>query len=240
MKQKLRDIANEVAVEIYNQNHSTTAEAFLDRLEPIPENMIDLLPCFNNCSNLYEVFTIFDNQFKDSICETEIANSIMGFGEFHGHILHDTEISPIKPDWLVVRIKNEAFRYHRYFSSFRESIGCILQASLVDQMIQVFDWEDTDHDWRSVIERQLVISLAVVRWHELGGALTLCIDHLLETFRMEGLELIKPINEFMLHYLTHDKRNLLKEYCVLFHENPKPSHFNKAKQRQWLFDHLPE
>ncbi|MBO9484306.1 hypothetical protein [Salinisphaera sp. G21_0] len=108
MAQTYREIAGEVAGEIYNHKLPATAEEFLDSLEPISENLFDLLPCFENCSSLDDVFTVFSEQFKQEICESKIANDIYHFGYVGSYNSPDSNTSSICPDWFAICIQNEA------------------------------------------------------------------------------------------------------------------------------------
>ncbi|MBO9484305.1 hypothetical protein [Salinisphaera sp. G21_0] len=116
----------------------------------------------------------------------------------------------------------------------------MVQTSLMNQMFEVFELKNTDHDWLSVIERQLAISLAVVKWYELTGGLDRCANFLLRTFRMEGVEDFTTTGRFMLHYLTNKRRDLLPVYHSRFHGSPDPRDFSKSEKWAWYLDYLPE
>lgn len=240
MTKTFRNIAGEVAAEIYNHQLPATAEQFLDLLEPISENIFDLLPCIKKCSTLDDVFAVFSTQFEQGVCESTIANDIYDFGYVSGYYDPDSNTSSIGPDWFVVCIQNEAERYHRYFNSFQDAVACVVQSSLLDQMIQIFDWNDVEHDWLSIIERQLAISLAVVKWYELTNDLDRCTRLLLKTFRTEGLEDFTTTGSFMLRYMTNKRRDLLPVYYSRFHGSPDPRDFNKPAKWKWYLEYLPE
>lgn len=240
MTQSFRSIAGEVTAEIYNHKLPATADEFLDLLEPISENIFDLLPCFENCSSLDDVFTVFSEQFEQEICGSKIANDIYDFGDAGSYNGSDSNTSAICPDWFTICIQNEAERYHRYFNSFQGAVGCIVQTSLMNQMFEIFEWKNTDHDWLSVIERQLAISMAVVKWYELTGDLDRCTQFLLKIFRTEGLVDFTTTGRFMLYYLTIKRRDLLPVYYSRFHGSPDPRDFNKRARWAWYLDYLPE
>lgn len=240
MPPKLRDMASEVAEEIYNHKLPATAEEFLDLLEPISESIFDLLPCFQDCSSLDEVFSVFSTQFEYGISDSEIAHKIDQFGSVNSYYNTDTETSTIKPDWFIVGMQNEAYKHYSYFDSFNNAVASVIQISLANQMIQVLEFKNTVHDWRSITERQLAISLAVVKWYELGGDMNRCFEFLLKTFRMEGLEDFTTTGEFMLNYLNNKRTDFLADYYERFHGSPDFRDFNKPAKWQWYTDHLPD
>ena len=131
-------------------------------------------------------------------------------------------------------------KYYRYFDSFQNAVASIVQNSLVDQMIISLECKDTDHDWRSVMEYQLVIAMAAVKWYELAGDMSRCIEVLLKTFRLAGLEDFTTVGQFILHRLTNEQKDLLSVYYSKFHGSPDLRDFNKPAKWQWYIDHLPE
>ena len=241
MSQNLRDIASEVAGEIYNHKLPDTADEFLDLLEPISENSFKLLTCFNNCKNLDEVFKAFSEQHI-SVSGSYIEESIFELGCYDDEFAQAKPPASIKPDWFVVEMNDGFLSTFRYFETIPEALEFTIQMIAISKMGYVVDQKDYDLDWKSEIQHQLAIAYAIIQWHTLGGNQKYCIDFILKTFCNEGVVLFKTIREYILENLIIESgfNKILYDYHAEFYELPCFYDLDQPERWKWFLPHLPD
>lgn len=115
MTQSFRSIAGEVAAEIYNHKLPPTAEEFLNLLEPIPDKIFDLLPCFKGCKSLDDLYLLCSGQLNDqSIHGAELLREIENFGTVGYTSYSDSQESTVQPNWFTVGIQTDHYKYYRH------------------------------------------------------------------------------------------------------------------------------